>query len=292
MPDFFIVGAAKSGTTSLYEMLTRHPGVFMPDIKEPHFMVANQVKGKIPTCVDNIGDYSSLYANAGERVTGEASVLYLYYYQEAIRNIKKHCGDDVKIIIMLRNPVARAYSAYLYAKMYDANETLDFMLALKAEDERIEKGANPMLYYKSLSMYSNMVSAYKNAFENVKVIILDDFVKSPDAVYKDLCGFLGLVDVENITNATKSNEGGRVWKNKKFGEILRNVTPNWLRTVLKLFLGNYYWRLKSYVVSRFMEKAPKMSEDESNWLCNYFTNDVMKLSKVIGRNDVLNWVRR
>jgi len=292
MPNFFIVGAAKSGTTSLYEMLNNHPDVFMPDIKEPHFMVANQVKGKIPSCVANISDYCNLYEDAGTRLTGEASVLYLYYYQEAISNIKKHCGEDAKIIIMLRNPVSRAYSAYLYAKMYDPNETLDFMPALNAEDERINKGINPMLYYKSLGMYSDMVGAYKNAFENVKVITFDDYVRSPDVVYKDLCDFLGLERIGTINNAIKSNEGGRVWKHRKFGEVLRKASPNWLRRAMKFCLGNNYWHLKSYVVSRFMEKAEKINEAESNWLCNFYTDDVIKLSKILGREDVLSWVRR
>jgi hypothetical protein len=114
-PNFLIVGAAKSGTTSLYNYLKQHPDIYMPKHKEPLFMTSEiyaNLSEKDPrrhlndeAKVYTYEDYLRLFADAkNEQMLGEASATYLYYYDVAIPKIKRYLGDP-KIVIMLRDPV-------------------------------------------------------------------------------------------------------------------------------------------------------------------------------------------
>src|SRR2546423_13792913 len=97
-PNFLLVGAGKSATRSLYNYLIQHPDVFMPKMKEPQFFVAKEVKGRIQKWVEDEKKYFHLFdVTHGKKAIGEASVMYLFFYREAIPNIKKYLGDEVKI---------------------------------------------------------------------------------------------------------------------------------------------------------------------------------------------------
>lgn len=151
LPNFLIVGAARGGTTFLYHHLKQHPDVFMPAFKEPHFFVCEMVRGRLRQWVDSYEEYLSLFRNGGGRkLRGEASVFYLYYHDVAIREIHRYLGTEVKIIIVLRNPIERAYSAYYYVFGKNEEETLDFEQALRAEEKRMREGrCSPMVPWSS-----------------------------------------------------------------------------------------------------------------------------------------------
>ena len=93
LPNFLIVGAAKSGTTSLFHYLKQHPEVFMPSFKEPQYLVASKVRGRVFKNISVLEDYKGLFEDASQKAVGEASVFYLYFYKEAIQNIKTILGD-------------------------------------------------------------------------------------------------------------------------------------------------------------------------------------------------------
>ncbi|MFQ5752975.1 MAG: sulfotransferase, partial [bacterium] len=134
LPDFLIVGAAKSGTSSLYHYLRQHPQIFMPNHKEPCFFT---FAGKRPTdlqsnvglkVINDFDQYVSLFEfSSRSQKLGEASTCYLYHYDKTIRTIKKYHRrwQDLKIIIALRNPILRAYSHYLN-HVRDGLETSSF----------------------------------------------------------------------------------------------------------------------------------------------------------------------
>ena len=132
LPNFLVVGAGKSGTTSLYHYLKAHPGVFMSRIKEPGFIFAqfnkmpqSGVGDERQTTVGSFSAYCRLFEDAeGKKAVGEASNDNLYHYERAIPYIKRFFGD-IKIIIILRNPVDRAFSAYTYL-LRDNREFLTF----------------------------------------------------------------------------------------------------------------------------------------------------------------------
>ena len=134
-PNFLIVGAAKSGTTSLFHYLKQHPEVFMPDLKEPQFLVCEKIKGRLHKYIDSAAEYYELFEKSTEKCAGEASVFYLYYFEEAIKNIKKELGSDVKIIIVLREPVSRAISAYEHVLRNNPKEKLSFKEALLKKEK-------------------------------------------------------------------------------------------------------------------------------------------------------------
>ena len=120
LPDFLIIGAARSGTTSLYYSLRRHPGVFMPDLKEPFYL---SFVDEIPEFTGlhflrermwTTRDYAELFAEAGDgQLLGEASTSYLYMYEKTIANIQQVYGraaESLRLIAILRNPVERTFS--------------------------------------------------------------------------------------------------------------------------------------------------------------------------------------
>ena len=210
LPNFLIVGAAKSGTTALYGSLSKHPQVFFPEIKEPSFFVAENVRDRIPTWVDSLAEYESLFSGSETfAARGEASVLYLYFFNTAIPNILNYLGSKTKIIICLRNPVDRAYSAYFDSQRFDSMENLPFEQALNQEKARISDNRfSPMTHYKAMGCYSSMVSAYKDVFSEVKVILFEDLVVQGAVVMNDLCEFLGVAPNQSSVDA--ANMGGAV----------------------------------------------------------------------------------
>ena len=129
----------------LHNYLNQHPDIFMPTftdeglkVKEPRFLIKEKVKERLPKGVWNYEDYKSLFDNVTNEIAiGESTVLYLYYYNEAIKNIKKYLGEDVKIIIMLRNPIDRAYSAYSFSSRTH-QENQDFKEALMNAQRRFD----------------------------------------------------------------------------------------------------------------------------------------------------------
>ena len=132
-PNFFIVGAAKCGTTSLYRYLRQHPDVFMPEQKEPNFF-GSDLSYRFPRISQ--ARYLSCFAKAkGETRIGEATTIYLYS-EKAAEEIKAF-SPEAKIIIMLRNPVDVLYS-YHSQQLYSGNEDIpDFEEALRAEVDRL-----------------------------------------------------------------------------------------------------------------------------------------------------------
>lgn len=192
-PDFLIVGAARAGTTSLYYWLKQHPEVFMPDIKEPSYFVHGYG-------ISDWEKYLSLFEpGRGKKAIGEASAAYLAA-PESPRWIREILGD-VKIIILLRNPVERAWSLYCWMVMEGYEWISNFEQALAEEEKRFNnrtfRQSNPeyfwdYMYFRS-GLYYEQVKRYIDLFgENVRVYLFDDLINLPKRVYADICNFLGI----------------------------------------------------------------------------------------------------
>ncbi len=126
-PDFLIVGASRSGTSALYTYLSRHPRIYMPLEKEPMFFCRwnrpplsdmRRPGGHLDWVVSDLEDYVALFQPAREdQLLGEGSTWYLYEHDRVIANLQKLYGERhraLKIIILLRDPVARSWSQYVY----------------------------------------------------------------------------------------------------------------------------------------------------------------------------------
>ena len=147
LPKFLFVGTAKAGTTSLYHYLSDHPEIHIP-IKETFYFIRDQYPQKLleypkqrkpETIIRSFEKYKDLYIRNADKVAGEIGTGYLYHSRSAIPEIKKTLGKDVKIVIILRDPVERTYSGYLHFKKFSFPME-SIVKEIKKESEREIEG--------------------------------------------------------------------------------------------------------------------------------------------------------
>lgn len=290
LPNFLLVGAGKSATRSLYNYMIQHPDVFMPKLKEPQFFVAADVRNRIQKWVEDFSQYKKLFEGSdGKKAIGEASVMYLFFYKTAIENIKKYLGDDVKIMIILRHPAERAYSAYNFVHINNPDEKFSFEKALEKEDERFNSNNSLFMQYRRMGLYADAVKAYLDNFKNVHIMWYDEFRKDPATVLKGVFEFLG-VDPDVPVDYTKLwNKGGKQWKNPVLRWLF--MSDNAIKKTYKLFFKKRQGvRTNEFFTKNFMEKTEPMNPETRKMLIEYFTNDIQKLSSITGR-DLSSWLK-
>ena len=298
LPNFLIVGAAKSGTSSLHNYLNQHAEVFMPSynkedmkVKEPRFLIKDLVEHRLHNGVWTWVEYQSLFKDVKDKkAIGESSVLYLYYYHHAIKNIKLRLGDDVKIIIMLRNPADRAYSAFQHVSR-GFQEQHSFEEALVIEEGRLEKDQEltPMVMYKDMGLYYEMVKAYLDAFENVHIILYDDFRDKTDEVLQNVYQFLAINKYQVVDSTSRHNVGGKRWKNKNFKKIFLKNNP--LKSVLKLIIPKKIRKgVRSKLVQVSTQTVVPMQFETRKMLNAFFEEDIQKLSDLLNM-DLTHWTK-
>lgn len=213
-PNFLIVGAAKSGTTSLFEYLRCHPEIYMPPGKELSFF-----GGRVGDASGSFEDYCRNFAAArNEKRIGEASSAYLYC-AEAPGRIAARLGSDIRIIILLREPVTTAYSLWGH-NVRNLYEELSFADALGAEEERIRdpefrRTAGGWLYnyaYLDRVRYAAQVERYLTTFgrEKVAVFIYEQFFDNPASSLRQVYRFLGVDETFELPRYARHNPAGQV----------------------------------------------------------------------------------
>ncbi|MEP6468458.1 MAG: sulfotransferase [Chloroflexota bacterium] len=196
-PDFFIVGAFKSGTTALYDYLRQHPQVFMPFHKEPLFFGDDLTRRYGRMTLDQ---YLSLFKDAGEgQRVGEASAWYLYSHCAA--NEIREFRPDAQIIVMLRNPVDVMHAQHSQMLFNAAEDIPDFGGALEAEPmrrrgERLPSGPIRIetLFYRQSVRFAEQVERYYDTFgrDRIHIILYDEFRDRTAEVYQSTLRFLGV----------------------------------------------------------------------------------------------------
>ena len=285
--DFFIVGAPKSGTTSLFHYLNEHLEVEMSSQKEPDYFSddALQEQGMYygKNRIDTLDKYNSLFVNPQAKLRGEGSVSY-FFYDDVPNKIKKY-NPDSKIIIMLRNPIDRAFSHYL----------MDYRLGLVSEsfEDIVKKKSNHKyanLYYQQyikVSEYTAQVKRYLDCFsaENILVIDYEDFKEDVLGVVSKTFFFLG-VNQEFEPNIMKKYNTFTIPKNS-FIRYVYSFVP------LRRFL-NYI--IPSVVISQIRSilfksnKKPILENGTRDFLRKHFKNDINALS-VLLRKDYSKWIK-
>ena len=278
LPDFLIVGAAKSGTTSLYHYLKQHPQIFMPSLKEPNYF------SQIPKNRDFVTDwneYVQLFKSAKINETiGEASTSYLFCYKRTIPAIKERLGNP-KIIIILRNPIERAFSHYLfYIKLGIEKNSFDKVLTLNyiVENGPWKIKINP---YLELGFYYEQVKAYKDNFENVRVHLYDDFKLKQLELIKDVYLFLELD--ANFSPSLEIRNVSGIPKNKLTGAILSNP---WIS---KTLISKIPYSIKTRLRNVLLEKQ-SIPDGSKETLKEIYKNDIEKVSALINE-DLSFWVK-
>jgi hypothetical protein len=205
VPDFFIVGAPKSGTTALYEMLRAHPQIFMPSCKEPWFF-AEELHERTPPRPEGtpqtLDQYRQLFlpAHPGQRV-GEATTLYLWSHSAAARIAEQR--PDARIVAILREPSSFLHSLHLqFLQTYVETEP-DLRQALALEDARRAGRSIPRhtywpraLLYSEHVRYVEQLQRYRDHFspEQMLVLIYDDFRDDNTATVRKVLRFLEVDD--------------------------------------------------------------------------------------------------
>jgi hypothetical protein len=199
IPDFFIVGHHKSGTTALYEMLRRHPGIFMPGLKEPRFFGRDlrPLFGPNSALPETREEYLALFEGAqpGQR-TGEASPSYLRS-RTAAREIAE-LQPDARIIAILREPASFVRSLHLQMVQDHVETEKDLRKAIAQEEimrvgERVLRYSDHVHYVEQLRRYHDVFAA-----ERVLVLIYDEFRRDNEATVRRVLRFLGVDDAGSI----------------------------------------------------------------------------------------------
>lgn len=303
MPNFFIIGATKSGTTSLHHYLQQHPDIYLSTDKEPHYFAltreeVNALSGpdvelRRGMYITDIHKYAALFEPAkGVQAIGEASAMYLYYPNAPLRIATQL--PEAKLIAVLRNPVERAYSAYLH-KLRDGLEVhTEFGKALLDEPKRIAENWTPLWYYRELGFYYKQLKRYYDLFNpmQLRVYLYDDFKAAPLAVVKDIYGFLGVDDSFIPDMREKRNVSG-IPRNRfiyqahqflKRESVLKTKINSLLPEAIRI-------AVKRIVLNRVVNKnlhKPLLSAELHQQLLDDYYEDILQLQGLIGR-DLSHW---
>lgn len=288
LPNFVIAGTARSGTTSLYYYLKQHPSIGFPDKKEPKYFssTGQQFPHNGPgdqnvdkLMVRDFAGYQQLFDGLENypRI-GEASSDYLYFHACSVPAMRETLGD-VPIILCLRNPVERAWSAYNNL-IRDQRETLDFAAALAAEPQRIADNWDWMWHYRQAGLYADQVAAFQQAFSQVKVVLFEDLEQDADAVVKSLFAFLGVDACASVDTSTHYSHSGKA-KNPLIA-FLSNRNNAFAFALRQLALKLVPRAILEKIASRSLKKDD-MPPALRHELKAFYRNDILRLATLIER---------
>lgn len=286
-PNFLLVGGEKCGTTSVYFYLRQHPQTFIPS-KDTFFFNPETVKNRTEANRRFLSpqEYADIYSvpeSHSALARGEIASSYLNHYQEVIPRIKHYLGD-IKIVIILRNPVERAYSHYMhYVK--DMCEDRDFVEAI--ESELNDKDQIPVnRHFFNCGLYCEPVSNFLKEFSAVKILLFEDLVWNTEETLRDLYRFLGIDDDFHLSRAVKFNVSGYP-RNRLLHWIF--FKPNRFKLALKkvvISLGVSEERITG-IIEKFrsgnLEKRP-MSAEARQKLTEAYRDEIARLEKLVGRD--------
>jgi hypothetical protein len=191
-PNFFIVGAQKAGTTSLYFYLKEIPQVYMSPVKELFYFAPHAVQTSVVDVIRDKKEYLKLFKNArGYVAVGEATPIYLW--DPDAPKLIHQTVPHARIIIILRDPIERAYSNYLMKMKYSGMKS-SFYDELIRDYKSQEKLFGRSQLYVEFGMYYKQVKRYFDIFgrEQVKVIMFEEFVQHPEQSVNEVLAFLGV----------------------------------------------------------------------------------------------------
>ena len=290
LPNFLIVGVQKAGTTSIYNYLQEHPQIYMSSVKETNFLEQDwenlppeqQNKNGIVT----LEKYREVFAGVQDEIAiGEASPNYLFHYESSAARIKKYV-PHAKLIVILRNPVERAYSDHLMHKR-DA-------IGYRSLSEQIKHSAHKSFilrkgfYYKPLQYYFEQFDR-----EQIKVFFYDDLCDNPQDFMQSMYRYLGVNDTF-FPDVNKKAQVAKIPKNQSVNNLLqrknmlRSATANILKMVMPVEARQ---KLRDRLInlnSHAKQQAP-LSPEERQQLIELYREDILKLQDLVER-DLSRWL--
>jgi hypothetical protein len=310
-PNFFIVGAAKAGTTSLYKYLQTHTDIYMSPIKEPHHFSTDIISSEFSDeYAKNVKFDSEEYFSCGplqerhiafvnkrdvylklfkpakdEKVIGEISNGYLYS-ETAAKEILKF-NNQSKIIIVLRNPVERAFSHWLMDMRSKGLDGKSFVECLDDDFMQVDKGWGKSHLYVELGMYYNQVKRYVDIFPKKQVLILtyEDFKSDNETFMTKIADFLQVVDFKG--GGTSKHNAASIPRYPLFHKFLKSYVMHKLITLL--FSPNKINYIKA-IMNIPTKQLPILTDTERKKINKYFVSDTKRLEEFIGR-DLSEWYK-
>jgi hypothetical protein len=287
-PNFFIVGAAKSGTTSMLRYLAQHADISMPQRREPIYF--GRDLGSHSKRVTDLGEYLSMFSECcNERIVGEKSVWYLYS-ESAAEEIREF-DPSSKIMIMLRNPVDMIYSLHQQFVSTGNEDVTSFDTALALVDERAAGRHIPDrayfpggLAYTRVPQYSEQVARYLGAFgnEQVHIIRFEDLAFKTESTYAQALEFLG-VSRDFMPEFAIYNKKMKP-RSRWIDQLVRNPPS----LVPRRLCESLVWRLARF--NRIESVRPPLSPELRTHLKKMFRPDVERLSELLSR-DFTDWCK-
>lgn len=308
LPTFLILGAAKCGTTSLFEYLGQHPDVFVPDKKEPHFFA---LQGTTPAftgpgderfnrrAVTTRAEYEALFDGATEPARGEASPSSLYFPNAAERI--HALLPDARLIVILRDPIQRALSAYLHHLKEDREPAPDFPTAIEQEEAREEAGWHYFWRYVDKGFYHRQLSRYTERFsrEQLCVCLLRDLKSDPVATVQRVYRFIG-VDDAFVPETTHRHNWTGIPQSQALHDLLfhagirhkvRDALPDAVVDAVRTYapgVPDLLQKWKLNVMYRNLRR-PTIPDDVHARLRRLYRDDIDRLEDLIDR-DLSHWL--
>jgi hypothetical protein len=290
LPDFLIIGAAKAGTTTLYEYLIRHPQIYMSTPKEPEFFAREENYAK------GIDWYASLFSDAApHQVCGEASTRYTMHpwFPAADRIVQ--VLPRAKLIYLMRHPVERTYSHYVQSIKNSQNTRLQLEVT-ETFEERIQRDdfmLDTSNYIKQIEHYLQFYSQDSFLF-----LLMEDLIENPANILRKVCNFIGVDDTIDLLAAAPiaanqaSSHYQRFLREQTTAKLRSNpvidrtakLLPQWLR-------DRAYQLLTKLPYRKSIEKKylpPPMLPETRQMLLERFREPNHKLSKLLDR-DLSHW---
>lgn len=283
--DFIGIGAGKSGTTWLSEMLKQHPDIYYPEARKElnyfNYLLPQDYKTPNPEYNKGLDWYHSFFRNRKPgQICGEITPSYLSNENAAI-DIYKY-NKNIKIFALLRHPAERSFSEYLYSVQNGVSKYKNF-------EEAIQK--NPKKYLDT-SLYCKNLKPFFMQFpsKNIQLYFFDDLKNNNSQILEDICHFLGVAQFIPEQLKMELNTGLQP-KNKAIINLIGN-TKMWLHknksTYLLDFLEksgliNFAKKIKSKNLVQHKEKQ-QMKVETRQYLCTYFKEDIMALEALTGNN--------
>jgi len=301
LPDFFLVGAPKAGTTALHAALAQHPELHLSRVKEPKYFLGDDHPSRR---IGGPGDahsarewvwqrdrYEALFAEAPVgTLRGESTPFYLYDVNAQVRIAR--AVPHAKLVAMLRDPVDRAYSNWMHLWSDGLEPVDDFATACALEDDRIAKGWGHFWHYLRTGLYGEQLEHLYEWFprDQVHVLRYRDLVDRPTETLDGICDFLGVT--RGLAHEVP-RENSRPFVNP--GPRARTVAPL-VRAgaAVGSLLPPQVWRSTGEpVLHRVLQadggKRPHLDVETRRALVRFFADDVLRLERLTG-NDYSDWL--
>jgi hypothetical protein len=281
--NLLIPGAGRSGTTSLCKILEEHPQVCFSGIKEIHFFSLTDLHQR--------GDsyYHSFFGHYNNEPVKASADTYLFIDHDAIQRVYDY-NPDMKFIIMLRDPVSRAYSSYNYAVNYGyESPKISFSQAITEEPARIKQESiitQNNLGHIETGRYYKHITQWMNTFpeENFLLFKTSDLNENFGALWKRVCNFLDIEFIQptqhealnkNAIPANKKLEQFLLNRDLPLRKLIRNLTPKFIKSLL---IGSGIVQ-KMHDINRTEAKYKKINSQEKELAFSLLKDDIEKLKK-------------